>query len=68
MRKNFEDNRKMCAIFSLGQESTHGFAIMKKTKSIGHPFGKAFEAIKLMQTKCQPSDTTAEIELEAELM
>ena len=51
----------------LGQTSDHGLAIVTKTKTVDHPHGLAFEFIETMKQKNRPKDTSAEIEMEADL-
>ena len=67
LRNLYTANRRLSAIFTLGQESNHGLAALRKTKVLGFPHGKVYLAIKQIKTKCQPSDLTAEVELKAEL-
>ena len=51
----------------LGQTSDHGLAIITKTKTADQPHGLAFEFIETMKQKNKPNDTSAEIEMEADL-
>ena len=63
----YRQNKRACAIMVLGQTSDHGLAIITKTKTADHPHGLAFEFIETMKRKNKPKDTSAEIEMEAEL-
>ena len=40
---------------------------MRKTNTVEFPHGKVFQALLQIKTKCQPSDLTAEVDLEEEL-
>jgi hypothetical protein len=63
----YRQNKRACAIMVLGQTSDHGLAIITKTKTADQPHGLAFEFIETMKRKNKPKDTSAEIEMEAEL-
>ena len=63
----YRQNKRACAIMVLGQTSDHGLAIITKTKTANQPHGLAFEFIETMKRKNKPKDTSAEIEMEAEL-
>ena len=65
--KLFEKNRKAGAIFILGQESAHGVAFQTSTISATNTHGKIADALVAMERKYQPSDTTAELELDTAL-
>ena len=65
--KLFEQNRKACAIFILGQESAHGVAMQTSTITVDNPHGKIADVLVAMGRKYQPSDTTAELELDTAL-
>ncbi len=67
LRNLWTANRRMSAIFTLGQESQQGLASLRKTKTVEFPHGKVFQALLQIKAKCQPSDLTAEVELEEEL-
>ena len=63
----YRQNKRACAIIVLGQTSDHGLAIIAKTKTSDHPHGLAHEFVETMKRKNKPKDTSAEIEMEAEL-
>ena len=65
--KLFEQNRKAGAIFILGQESAHGVAFQTSTINATDTHGKIADALVAMERKYQPSDTTAELELDTAL-
>ena len=63
--KLWRDNKRLCAIFVLGQDSDHGLALHEKTVTNDFPHGKVILSIKAIRAKNKPSDTTAELEMEA---
>ena len=65
--KLFEKNRKACAIFILGQESAHGVVMQTSTITADNTHGKIADVLVAMERKYQPSDTTAELELDTAL-
>ena len=67
LAKLYEQNKRACAIMTLGQKSNHGLAMLNKTKSADYPHGVAWKAIATMKRKNKPKDMSAEIEMEAEL-
>ena len=65
--KLFAANRKACAIFILGQESAHGVAFQTSTITTDNTHGKIADVLVAMERNYQPSDTTAELELDTAL-
>ena len=65
--KLYEKNRRAGALYVMGQNSAHGLAFHQNTKSTNHPHGKVGDAMRKLKAKCRPSDTTAEMELDAAL-
>ena len=63
----FNANRRMCAIMVLGQDSDHGLAVIEKTKTDDHPHGLAYKAVATLKAKYKPKDSSAKIEMTAEL-
>ena len=58
----------MCAIITLGQESNHGMAVIKRTVEKGvHPHGLAFKFVSMLKEKHKLCDASAKITLTAEL-
>ena len=67
LRNPWTVNWRISAIFALSQESLQGLAALWKTKTVDFLHGKVYQALQQIKTKCQPSDLTAEVELEEEL-
>lgn len=63
----YKSNNKMCAVYVLGQETNHGLAKLKDTKSSDYKAGKIWEVIAALTKSNRPKDITAEIMLEAEI-
>lgn len=63
----YRQNKRMCAILTLGQGSNHGLAVIKKTVSDDFPQGKAYRIIEMLMAKNKPKDISAEIDLDTEL-
>ena len=63
----WRQNKRMCAILTLGQASDHGLAVIQKTVTADFPQGKAYRVIEMLMAKNKPKDVSAEIELDAEL-
>eukprot|EP00970_Alexandrium_tamarense_P017649 scaffold10388_cov100-Alexandrium_tamarense.AAC.1 len=59
----YKQNRRMCAILKLGQESDHGLAIVKKSVSVDHPNGLAWKIVKHLTDKYRPNDVAARIQM-----
>ncbi len=51
----------------IGQKTNHGLAMSDKTKTDDQPRGVSCKAIETMEQKNKSEDTSAEIEMEAEL-
>ena len=63
-----KQNKRMCAIITLGQESNHGMAVIKRTVETGvHPHGSACKFVSMLEEKHKPCDASAKIALTAEL-
>ena len=67
MMKLYRANKRLCAIYVIGQESNHGLAQLKNTKTADFPQGLIHEVIAALTKKHRPKDVSAEIRLEAEL-
>ncbi len=65
--KIYEKNKKMCALLVLAQGSSHGLAVINKTKTADCKYGRADQIMKSLKSKYSPSDTGAKIELELAL-
>ena len=59
----YKQNRRMCAILKLGQESDHGLAIVKKSVSVDHPNGLAWKIVQHLMDKYRPNDVAARIQM-----
>lgn len=65
--KMYQDNKKMCALLVLAQGSSHGLAMINKTKGPDKKYGRADQIMKSMKKKYAPEDVGATIELELAL-
>lgn len=65
--KIYQDNKKMCALLVLAQGSSHGLAMINKTKGPDKKYGRADQIMKTMKKKYAPEDVGATIELELAL-
>ena len=63
-RKLFEENRRICAMVVLGQQTDHWLALLMKTKNSDYSHGKAQLFLSQMRTRYTPNDTAAEMELD----
>ncbi len=63
----YKANKKLCAIIVLGQEKSHGMALLGKTKCDNHPNELAWEFVAKAKKANEPSDVSAIIELEVKL-
>ena len=63
-RKLYEQNRKICAMIVLGQQTDHGLALLTKMKGTGYPHGRANLFLSQMRTRYTLNDTAAEMELD----
>jgi hypothetical protein len=65
--KIYQKNKRMCALLVLAQGSSHGLAVINKTKTANCKYGRADRTMKSLLSKYSPSDTGAKIELEMAL-
>eukprot|EP00956_Cyclotella_meneghiniana_P013481 scaffold19541_cov35-Cyclotella_meneghiniana.AAC.1 len=65
--KIYQQNKRMCALLTLAQSSSHGLAIINKTKTADCKYGRADQIMKSLKTKYSPKDTGAKIEMELAL-
>eukprot|EP00956_Cyclotella_meneghiniana_P041139 scaffold215887_cov43-Cyclotella_meneghiniana.AAC.1 len=65
--KIYQQNKRMCALLTLAQSSSHGLAVINKTKTSDCKYGRADKIMKSLKTKYSPKDTGAKIELELAL-
>ena len=65
--KLYEKNRRAGALYVMGLNSAHGLAFHQNTVTATHPHGKIGDAMRKLKAKYRPSDTTAEMELDAAL-
>ena len=66
--KLYRSNETACAMFVVGQSTAHGLNMLTKTMDpIKSPDGLIHKALHSLKNKYQPSDTSAEIELESQL-
>ena len=65
--KLWKSNAKLMATVVMGQQSDHGMAMVKKTKSADFSSGQAWKVLKAMRKKCKPNNTTTENQMEQEV-
>lgn len=65
--KIYAKNKRMCALLTLAQTTSHGLAVINKTKTSDCKYGRADKIMKSLKTKYSPKDTGAKIELELAL-
>lgn len=65
--KLYNDNKKLCSIFALGQNGGTGMAALKSTKTPDFPSGLIHQTLTDLSETNKPNDVTAEIELENEI-
>ena len=63
----YRQNRKVCAILGLGQQTNQGTTLINKYKSSNFPYGVVFTIVKAMRLKHTPKDMTAKIKMDADL-
>lgn len=64
----YKQNKRLCAIITLGQDSDHGLAAIRRTVAKGtHPHGLAYKFMNILEEKHRPCDASAKIALAAEL-
>jgi len=64
----YKQNKCLCAIITLGQDSDHGLAAIQRTVIKGtHPHGLAYKFMSILEEKHRPCDASGKIALVAEL-
>jgi len=63
----YKQNKHLCAVISLGQDSDHGLAAISRTVVKGHPHGLAYKFLNILEEKYKPSDASAKVSLMSEL-
>ena len=66
-RSLWKANKKMCAFFTLGQDSALGLAVIQKTKTVDFPQGVIHQVMTSLMGRNKPKDASAEIRLDAKL-
>ena len=62
----YRQNRKVCAILRLDQQTNQGTALTNKYKSSDFPHGMSFTIVKAMRLKHTPKGMTAKIQMDAD--
>ena len=65
--KLYKDNKRMCAYYTLGQETDSGLAVISKTKTSDFPQGRIIKVMESLRGRNKPNDASAEIRLDAKL-
>jgi hypothetical protein len=60
----YKVNKKLCAIIALGQDKSHGIALLGKMKNNDYPNGLAYEFAAKAKKANKPSDASTMIKLE----
>jgi hypothetical protein len=64
----YKQNKRLCAVITLGQDSDHGLAAISQTVVKGiHPHGLAYKFLNILEEKYKPSDASAKVSLMSEL-
>ena len=64
----YKQNKRLCTVITLGQDSDHGLAAISRTVVKGkHPHGLAYKFLNILEEKYKPSDASVKVSLMSEL-